>query len=340
MDTSSNRRHSRRHCGNPGQSGRLCRPSHPRQPIAGCAPTIRSALPAPERLRSVLGRDQARAYPGRQPPERAVPQCRPPDHADEPGGRRTRPQDHRRTQSGALAGADGCARSSEIPRADAGLVHAGQSRQVRGPRAARSRAPPCSACSTRGGACDFVEDVALGYPLHVIMEILGVPEADEPRMLKLTQELFGPQDPDTARIREQLTRGAVLGDDAVGGGRLSAPISASITEDRRAQPARGSRHRHRQREDRRRLHAGSRRDQLLHDRRHRRPRHHLILDRRRDLGAGGGPRGVREGEGQPGTDPGPGRRGDPLDDAREALHALGDRRTPSSAAARSPKATG
>lgn len=57
----------------------------------------------------------------------------------------------------------------------------------------------------RGGACDFVEDVALGYPLHVIMEILGVPEADEPRMLKLTQELFGTQDPDTARVREALS---------------------------------------------------------------------------------------------------------------------------------------
>lgn len=57
----------------------------------------------------------------------------------------------------------------------------------------------------RGGSCDFVADVALGYPLHVIMEILGVPEADEPRMLKLTQELFGPQDPDTARVREALS---------------------------------------------------------------------------------------------------------------------------------------
>ncbi|MDI1266213.1 MAG: cytochrome P450 [bacterium] len=57
----------------------------------------------------------------------------------------------------------------------------------------------------RGGQCDFVADVALGYPLHVIMEILGVPEKDEPRMLKLTQELFGPQDPDTARSREQLS---------------------------------------------------------------------------------------------------------------------------------------
>ena len=57
----------------------------------------------------------------------------------------------------------------------------------------------------KGGQCDFVADVALGYPLHVIMEILGVPEADEPRMLKLTQELFGPQDPDTARIRDALS---------------------------------------------------------------------------------------------------------------------------------------
>jgi cytochrome P450 len=52
-----------------------------------------------------------------------------------------------------------------------------------------------------GGRCDFVTDVALLYPLHVIMEILGVPEEDEPRMLRLTQELFGPQDPDTARAQ-------------------------------------------------------------------------------------------------------------------------------------------
>ncbi len=47
--------------------------------------------------------------------------------------------------------------------------------------------------------CDFVADVALHYPLHVIMEIMGVPEADEPRMLKLTQELFGASDPDMSR---------------------------------------------------------------------------------------------------------------------------------------------
>jgi cytochrome P450 len=55
--------------------------------------------------------------------------------------------------------------------------------------------------AAKGGRCDFVKDVALLYPLHVIMEILGVPEEDEPRMLRLTQELFAPQDPDTARAQ-------------------------------------------------------------------------------------------------------------------------------------------
>jgi len=89
--------------------------------------------------------------------------------------------------------------------------------------------------AARGGTCDFVADVALGYPLHVIMEILGVPEQDEPRMLKLTQELFGPQDPDTARIR-----------DALSGEQFAAMIEAvvndfgayfaGITEDRRRNP--------------------------------------------------------------------------------------------------------
>jgi len=50
-----------------------------------------------------------------------------------------------------------------------------------------------------GGTCDFANDVALGYPLHVIMSILGVPEEDEPRMLSLTQDLFGRDDPDKSR---------------------------------------------------------------------------------------------------------------------------------------------
>lgn len=55
----------------------------------------------------------------------------------------------------------------------------------------------------KGRECDFVSEVALHYPLRVIMEILGVPREDEPRMLKLTQELFGATDPDLRRKEEE-----------------------------------------------------------------------------------------------------------------------------------------
>jgi cytochrome P450 len=50
-----------------------------------------------------------------------------------------------------------------------------------------------------GDRCDFANDVAVHFPLHVILAILGLPEADYPRMLQLTQELFGVEDPDVAR---------------------------------------------------------------------------------------------------------------------------------------------
>jgi cytochrome P450 len=46
---------------------------------------------------------------------------------------------------------------------------------------------------------DVVQDFALYYPLHVIMTLFGVPAADEPRMMALTQEFFGTQDPDAQR---------------------------------------------------------------------------------------------------------------------------------------------
>jgi cytochrome P450 len=55
------------------------------------------------------------------------------------------------------------------------------------------------------GECDFVKDVALHYPLRVVMNILGVPPQDFDRMLRLTQELFGSSDPDTERFKAALT---------------------------------------------------------------------------------------------------------------------------------------
>jgi cytochrome P450 len=53
--------------------------------------------------------------------------------------------------------------------------------------------------AARGGSCDFASDVAMNYPLRVILDILGLPEDDFPRMLRLTQELFAAQDPDFVR---------------------------------------------------------------------------------------------------------------------------------------------
>lgn len=56
-----------------------------------------------------------------------------------------------------------------------------------------------------GGACDFVNEVALWYPLRVIMRILGLPDSDETMMLRMSQEIFGPQDPDVMARSKQLT---------------------------------------------------------------------------------------------------------------------------------------
>jgi cytochrome P450 len=50
-----------------------------------------------------------------------------------------------------------------------------------------------------GGRCDFVKDVSVHYPLHVILSILGLPETDYERMLVLTQQLFGAADPEMSR---------------------------------------------------------------------------------------------------------------------------------------------
>ena len=50
-----------------------------------------------------------------------------------------------------------------------------------------------------GGECDFAGDIARQYPLYVSLAILGLPESDYPRMLRLTQELFGAEDDDFKR---------------------------------------------------------------------------------------------------------------------------------------------
>jgi cytochrome P450 len=53
--------------------------------------------------------------------------------------------------------------------------------------------------AARGGSCDFARDVALHYPLRVVMDILGTPEEDEPLLFNLIQELFRSQDEPPSR---------------------------------------------------------------------------------------------------------------------------------------------
>jgi cytochrome P450 len=50
-----------------------------------------------------------------------------------------------------------------------------------------------------GNECDFVQEIAVNYPLYVIMSLLGLPESDFPRMLTLTQEVFGGDDDEYKR---------------------------------------------------------------------------------------------------------------------------------------------
>ncbi len=89
-----------------------------------------------------------------------------------------------------------------------------------------------------GGECDFVRDVALTYPLRVIMEILGVPPQDEPRMLKLTQELFGAADPELSRSQGGVSPESLPGVEDVQG--VIADFFMyfkAITDDRKANPS-------------------------------------------------------------------------------------------------------
>lgn len=63
-----------------------------------------------------------------------------------------------------------------------------------------------------GGECDFARDIAMPFPLQVILSILGLPEGDYPRMLKLTQELFGASDAEVGRGDSPEDVGAVIAD--------------------------------------------------------------------------------------------------------------------------------
>ncbi|MDT5007830.1 MAG: hypothetical protein QOJ24_5006 [Mycobacterium sp.] len=82
-----------------------------------------------------------------------------------------------------------------------------------------------------GPECDFVEAIAVNFPLYVILSLLGLPEDDFPRMMKLTQEMFGGDDEEHRRGDSTEDLLAVLADFFNYFGALTASRRETPTED-------------------------------------------------------------------------------------------------------------
>lgn len=82
-----------------------------------------------------------------------------------------------------------------------------------------------------GPECDFVEAVAVNFPLYVILSLLGLPEEDFPRMMKLTQEMFGGDDEEHRRGESMDDLLAVLADFFNYFSALTASRRANPTDD-------------------------------------------------------------------------------------------------------------
>jgi cytochrome P450 len=80
------------------------------------------------------------------------------------------------------------------------------------------------------GECDFAIDVATAHPLRILSTILGVPREAEPDILRLTNQLFGGEDPELQREGEDREKAMLeLGMELYA-------LFEKIIEDRRANP--------------------------------------------------------------------------------------------------------
>ncbi|WP_276061501.1 cytochrome P450 [Mycolicibacterium confluentis] len=82
-----------------------------------------------------------------------------------------------------------------------------------------------------GPECDFVTEIAVNFPLYVILSLLGLPEDDFGRMHMLTQEMFGGDDDEYKRGTTPEEQLAVLTDFFNYFAALTASRRANPTED-------------------------------------------------------------------------------------------------------------
>jgi hypothetical protein len=82
----------------------------------------------------------------------------------------------------------------------------------------------------REGEIDFATEIATRHPLRILSTILGVSREDEPRILRLTNQLFGADDPELQRAGEDRKRAMMeLGVELL-------QLFDGIIQDRRANP--------------------------------------------------------------------------------------------------------
>lgn len=87
-----------------------------------------------------------------------------------------------------------------------------------------------------GPEADFTQLVSAPYPLRVVMQILGVPEEDEPRMLMLTQQMFGGQDEDLNQSGMKDLPPEVITQIVAGAVKDFEAYFAALTAEKRANP--------------------------------------------------------------------------------------------------------
>jgi cytochrome P450 len=82
----------------------------------------------------------------------------------------------------------------------------------------------------REGECDFATEIATAHPLRILSTILGVSREDEPRILRLTNQLFAADDPELQRKAENRQQAIMeLGMELF-------QVFDAIIQDRRANP--------------------------------------------------------------------------------------------------------
>ena len=144
-----------------------------------------------------------------------------------------------------------------------------------------------------GTECDFARDIAVHYPLYVILSLLGLPESDFDRMLMLTQQLFGGDDEDLRRSTDMEEQFTVLLDFFNYFTELTASRRATPTEDLASVLANAA--------HRRRVHPRHGPGVVLRDHCHGGPRHHELHHRRRAARVVAPPRRAGPAAGEPRT---------------------------------------